>query len=59
MSVSDRPDIGNAQTRIMALEGALKECADRLERAALTTGSDPEFAAAAVEKYRTLLASPQ
>ena len=39
------------------LRAALAEAAIRLERCAIVAGSDPEFAAIAVQGYRDLLAS--
>ena len=35
---------------------ALREVSDRFERCVINSGSDPEFAAAAVAEYRALLA---
>ena len=55
MGVSDRPDIGNAQTRINLLEAALKKCADKLERCAIANGTEAEYAAIAVKEFRDLL----
>ena len=45
-----------AAVTIAQLEAALKECANRLERACRVVGNDDETAAAAVAKYRTLCA---
>lgn len=35
---------------------ALRECTDRFERACIHSGSDPQYAALAVEKYRAAIA---
>ncbi len=43
------------QVRVAALEDALKSCSDRLETAAIAGGTDPEYAALAVKRYRELL----
>jgi chromosome segregation ATPase len=45
-------ELGAAQE---GLRAALKECADRLERCAISGGNAPDVAAIAVSKYRELL----
>ena len=50
------PALWQTADAIAQLKDALKECANRLERACRIVGNDDEVAAAAVARYRALLA---
>jgi hypothetical protein len=56
-------DNGEADCRLIAqapaLLAALRECADKLEKAAIAGGSDPEYAALAVQPYRDVIRAAQ
>lgn len=49
--------VENERKKVDRLREALKECSDRLERAAVLTGTDPEYASEAVSRYRDTLAN--
>lgn len=57
----DTPEMRQAVAQLRAenaaLATSLRECADRFERCCVASGSDPEYAAIAVEKYRTQLSA--
>ena|SRR5688572_17459684 len=56
-TLQDAENICRACNSHEQLVEALKECADRFERCCIHSGSDKEFAASAVEKYRALLSA--
>ena len=43
------------QAEIEHLRGLLTKCANRLERCAIASGTDPEYALCAVQEYRDAL----